>query len=394
MVNSESTLPRITFVLHDIEGGVGSMNHQIIENADFKAHFQVRILLWRQIENAGKGFKSSFSNAQEVTRFEYSRWDNFYLVLKKFNGVLNEWPGSIVANDGFELEAISRFGTKSVVFSIIHDYYNLSLAIKNINLIDYFVCHTTIFSRALLSNHELRQRAQFLLHGVPVRQRNDRQVNEVRKLRIVSISRLTEHKGVLLLFDIDRLLRERGVEAEWTIIGSGELESKLREQWKGQSAIRFCQPDTSHEVYELAAEGDIFISPSNFEGYGIALLEAMACGLVPVIHRLPVGVYSELPAYSGFSIEPGDVNGFAECISRLNENRALLATMRNKAHQLVLEKYDISKTASLYMEYFESHLTSQVNKGVPSRSISNTGVLDKSYLPNALVRLIKKIRGK
>jgi len=390
MVNSEKDLPRITFVIHDVEGGVGSMNHQIVENADFKAHFQVRIILWRGVEETAKSFKDTFTNAHEVTRFAFSRLDNFYLVLKKFNRLLNEWPGSIVANDGFELEAISKFGTNSVVFSIIHDYYNLSLAIKNINLIDNFVCHTTIFARTLLSNNDLKQRVQYLLHGVYVRQRNERNADTGRKLRIVSISRLTQHKGVLLLYDINRLLLDKGVEVEWIVVGSGELESKLKQQWEGHNNIRFCQPDTSQEVYEIATTGDLFISPSNFEGYGIALLEAMACGLVPVIHRLPVGIYSELPADSGFSIEPGDVNSFAECITRLNGDRELVATMGNNAHRLVLDKYDISKTANSFMENFESHLTHHVTKGLPARNVSSFGMLDKPYLPNALVRLIKK----
>ncbi len=40
MVNPGGALPHITFVIHDMEGGVASMNHQIIENADFGRHFR------------------------------------------------------------------------------------------------------------------------------------------------------------------------------------------------------------------------------------------------------------------------------------------------------------------------------------------------------------------
>ncbi len=58
----------------------------------------------------------------------------------------------MVTNDGIELEAIRKFGTRSVLFSIVHDFYNFKLAIENADLVDYFICHTEVFSKALLSD--------------------------------------------------------------------------------------------------------------------------------------------------------------------------------------------------------------------------------------------------
>ena len=173
----------------------------------------------------------------------------------------------------------------------------------------------------------------------------------------MSISRLTESKGVLLFSSIDDALRARGIQTEWIIIGSGELGDRLLEQWKDKPYVQFHSPADHEDVIRLAATGDVFVSPSTFEGYGIALLEAMSCGLVPVIHRLPVGVYAQLPDSVGFSVEIGQTGDFADHIAHLHEDREMLGRMSDNARRLVRERYDISETAVTWLEYFAGHTT-------------------------------------
>jgi glycosyltransferase involved in cell wall biosynthesis len=389
----KSQLPHITFVIRDVEGGVASMNHQIIDNAGFGRHFNVHVILLRSVEETNKNFRDSFVNADDVIRFQYSQFDNYYFTLKRLNAELNRWPGLIVTNDGVELEAIKLFGTRSTLFSIVHDFYNLKLAVQSLKLVDYFICHTEVFAKTLLSSYSLNDRVGYLLHGVKVSKGQAEKKSPYQgKIRIVSIARLIESKGVLQFAEIDNKLRERGVEAEWKIIGSGELEEQLRLQWAGKENVGFYKPDTQSELLALASEGDIFISPSIFEGYGIALLEAMSRGLVPVIHQLPVGVYSYLPQDAGFSIEMGDLEGFAKSISCLDKDRDLLMSMGNKAKQLIVERFDITKTSNDYLEFFRNNGTPVINRQVPYREMGAFSLLDRPYVPNSLTRFLKRIR--
>ena len=369
------------------------MNHQIIENAPFREYFQVHILLWRAVERKVKGLRYSFSNADTIRHFSYSVSDNHYHTLRQLNRQLNEFPGLVVTNDGLELEACRKFGTRSVLFSIVHDFYNLRLAIESQDLVDYFICHTEVFTRALLSSHSLKGRVEFLLHGVRIPETPAPTGTKAHeRLKIISISRLTESKGVLLLAGIDEQLLQRGVHVDWVIIGSGELEEELKAQWAGKGSIQFYNPDGPEGVIAIARDCDIFISPSHFEGYGIALLEAMSCGLVPVIHRLPVGVYSDLPEDTGFSVEIGDAAGFADRIERLHRDRALLAAMGRRARLLVAEKYDITKTAGLFLQHFATHGSPQINKDSRPKQNQEFGVLDRPYIPNSLARFVRKFR--
>jgi glycosyltransferase involved in cell wall biosynthesis len=393
MVALKSTLPHITFVIHDVEGGVASMNHQIVENAAFREHFRVHILLWKTVEDKTRKMRYTFSNADETTNFTFSVFDNYFYTLKRLNKLLNRWPGLVVTNDGLELESIRKFGTRSVIFSIVHDFYNLKLAIGNLDIIDYFICHTEVFTKTLLSNHVLTERVKYLPHGVKIMAGAAAPGKRpLQRLKVVSISRLTASKGVLLLSELDDILLSRGVEVEWIIIGSGELENELKRQWKDKSNIRFYQPDTSEQVMEIGRTADVFISPSSFEGYGIALLEAMSCGLVPVIYKLPVGIYADLPAGVGFSVELADKNGLADSIRRLHLDRALLEKMSRDAYQLVAENYNIAETSLSFLTHFRSQGVAKVNMRPDNRRISAMGMLDRPFFPNKLVRLVKKLK--
>ena len=392
MVMLDPTLPDLTFVIHDVEGGVASMNHQIIENAAFGSYFNLHVILWRSNEDSGKNFRGHFKNAKNIEYFSFSRLDNYYLTLKKFNRLLNRRPGVLVTNDGIELEAIRTFGTGSVLFSIVHDFYNLKLALDNLDLVDYFLCHTEVFTRALLSCASLSGRVQFLLHGVKVIEPAKTQPDPAQKLKIVSIGRLTAAKGVLLLSGIDHLLTQQHTQVEWMIIGSGDLDGELQRQWGDRQNVKFYAPDTLEEIFTLARTGDVFVSASNFEGYGIALLEAMSCGLVPIIHRLPVGVYSDLPEDVGFSMTMGDTQAFADRIVRLDKDRDLLARMAKKARQLVVDKYDISKTADRYLQCLRGHSLAHIDRKLRPRQTIKWGIADRAFIPNYFTRIVKKFK--
>ena len=85
-----------------------------------------------------------------------------------------------------------------------------------------------------------------------------------------------------------------------------------------------------------------FCFPSKTEGMGIAALEAMACGR-PIITSNVHGIndYSE-NGVTGFKCSPNDVEGFAEGISSLYNNKELCETM-GLHNREVVKKYDIAE---------------------------------------------------
>lgn len=382
-------LPTITFVIRDVVGGVAYMNYQIIRHAALHTYFTVRIVLLRQQEDKEPPFKEKFDGAT-TEYFSYSSFGNNYSTLKRLHKVIHQFPGIIVTNDGLELECIKMFGSTSLVYAIVHDFYNLRVALAYYNQLNVLLCHTESFARTLRSSPYKQPRIDYLPHGVVVSSAHPTR-NEKNKLRIAYIGRMVRSKGVQNLFDIEKTLIERNILVEWIIIGSGELESEVKQQWEKSDNVFFHKPASNDEILTLVADCDIFLSLSTFEGYGIALLEAMSKGLVPIVYDLPVGITSFISSEIGFCISLGDVEAFASKIELLNADRDLLYKMKMEAQKLVKEQFNIKKTAAGYRQSFLN------TKGLTLRErdrVKTLGLFDKWYIPERLTRLIKRFKRK
>lgn len=71
------------------------------------------------------------------------------------------------------------------------------------------------------------------------------------------------------------------------------------------------------------AAADVFVLPSVFEGLGVALLEAMACG-VPVVASNVGGIPDIVTdGYNGLLVGAGDVKGLAESVIKILSDETL-----------------------------------------------------------------------
>jgi glycosyltransferase involved in cell wall biosynthesis len=103
---------------------------------------------------------------------------------------------------------------------------------------------------------------------------------------LVVVSRLMPHKRINMLLDAVALLHAEGVLATCRVIGDGPQREELRDHARVlgvEWAVEFRHDVREQkEVYELVKAAKVFVLPSAREGFGIAVLEALACG-VPVI---------------------------------------------------------------------------------------------------------------
>lgn len=103
--------------------------------------------------------------------------------------------------------------------------------------------------------------------------------------------------------------------------------------------IGFIPDDKLTEYYN---KSNVFVLPSTTssqEGFGMVLLEAMACGK-PVITTEIVGLSREIREYgAGEIIKPGDVHGLARAICDLINDRDKAKSMGVSGRELVDERY-------------------------------------------------------
>jgi glycosyltransferase involved in cell wall biosynthesis len=103
---------------------------------------------------------------------------------------------------------------------------------------------------------------------------------------LVVVGRLMAHKRVGLLLEAIQLLHSQGLPVTCRIIGDGPDRLNLHRQAEElgiRTAVEFRHDlREQKEVYSLVKSARAFVSPSDREGFGIAVLEALACG-VPVV---------------------------------------------------------------------------------------------------------------
>lgn len=109
----------------------------------------------------------------------------------------------------------------------------------------------------------------------------------------------------------------------------------------------------SSNIEEPLLTSSIFTSTSDFEGFGLALIEAMICGLVPISFDCPTGPRDIITdGKDGFLIPMNDLDGFAEKLSLLMENEQLRIEMGQKAIQRARD-FTADKIALRWMEEFK-----------------------------------------
>jgi glycosyltransferase involved in cell wall biosynthesis len=123
---------------------------------------------------------------------------------------------------------------------------------------------------------------------------------------LVVVGRLMAHKRIDMLIDAVALLHADGVPVTCRVIGDGPERVSLCEHARAlgiDHAIDFRHDVAEQEdVYALMKAAKVFVFPSAREGFGIAVLEALACGLPVVTTSAPDNLARHLAARSPRSI--------------------------------------------------------------------------------------------
>lgn len=176
--------------------------------------------------------------------------------------------------------------------------------------------------------------------------------------RLVSIGRYAYDKGNDLLLQVWSIIEKQFPDWTLDIYGNGNIEP-----YKEQMISLGLDPQRCHlygaitDVIKEYMSSSIFVFPSRFEGFGLVLIEAMACG-VPVVsfdcENGPRSIITD--QVDGFLIPPFDVKTFAEKVMLLMQNEQLRRLMGNNAFKAALQ-YDIDKIGLQWKQLFDEFKT-------------------------------------
>jgi len=147
---------------------------------------------------------------------------------------------------------------------------------------------------------------------------------------IVTVSRFTPEKELSKLLVLANELKDyRFVIAGTTGPGSERVLEELRveKETRGLVNVEFKPNISRRELRELYSRAKFYLHPEFPEHFGIAVVEAMAAGLVPIVYRDGGAWYdvvsrvSELLGYSNISEVPG-------IIRRLEQDKVIYSKLR------------------------------------------------------------------
>lgn len=166
---------------------------------------------------------------------------------------------------------------------------------------------------------------------------------------VIGMGRLVEEKGFDLLL---RAFAATHVDfPDWNleILGEGPLLHKLQRQAKDlgiAGAVEFV--GWVSPPYQRLQQASLFVFSSRYEGFGMALAEAMACGLAAISFDCPSGPRDIiLDGVDGILVPPEDVEGLTSTMKRLMGNMELREQLGSRGRN-VIEKFSVKRIMGLW----------------------------------------------
>ena len=176
---------------------------------------------------------------------------------------------------------------------------------------------------------------------------------------LIFVGRLDPVKNIdLILHALSQLVRQQKQNLQLLIVGDGPQRPQL-EKLTGQLNLtdRVYFAGARRDVERLLKAADLFLMPSQWEGFGLAAAEALAAGL-PVIASRTDGLIDVIEHnVTGLLVTPNDLHDLTQSIKSLLDNpqkmKSLAQAAQKKAHQKFSRNSMIKNYANFYLRLLQ-----------------------------------------
>ena len=170
------------------------------------------------------------------------------------------------------------------------------------------------------------------------------------KFRIIFAGLASIQKGFHYLIEAMELLKNYNIEL-WHV---GDISNEIKNFDYIKPNIRYLGSKPQNELFKYYNNCDIFVLPSIQDGFGMVILQAMACGL-PVICSTNTGIENVLTknGEEGFIIPIRDPNAIVERVLELYNDKELRTKMGHKALKKVQNGFSWDDYGSRYIDFLK-----------------------------------------
>lgn len=171
---------------------------------------------------------------------------------------------------------------------------------------------------------------------------------------VVAAGRFVHQKGFDMLIDAWQHVQIKHPDWILKIYGNGNKEAFYSQIEKNNCQSSCFLYDAVSDLSNKLIESSIFAFSSRFEGFGMVITEAMACGIPPVAFSCPCGPRDIITdSVDGLLIPPNDIETLADKINYLIENENIRKGMGKMARKRA-ERFKIETIAEEWNSLFQS----------------------------------------
>lgn len=176
-------------------------------------------------------------------------------------------------------------------------------------------------------------------------------------LRLICTRKLSSVYDAATIIAACEVLRRRGIDFVLTFVAGGPLQEQLEADARARGldgVIHFRGGFRNEELPNLLAGQDIYVSASRWDGTSISLLEAMACGVFPVLSRIRSNASWVTDGATALMFDSGNPAALAEALQRAAADAALRARAAARNRETVELRGDrVKNMLAMEQRFFE-----------------------------------------
>lgn len=181
--------------------------------------------------------------------------------------------------------------------------------------------------------------------------------SDVMNKRVIAVGRLDYQKGFDRLIQAWELVQHTGKFTNWKldIYGQGEWREMLQQMIdKAELQNTVCLNRPTKQIGEEYVKSDMLVMSSNYEGFPMVMIEAMACGLPVVSFDYKCGPKDIIQSgINGLLVPNGDIQALADAMMKVMVDEAYRKMLSLNARKVV-DTYSEQAVMAQWIRLFTS----------------------------------------